>query len=66
VEVRIKTGWKAGELQDVSPEAARAMLADGRATDPRDEEVQDQDQAPPALASTAPPADKGRKGKKGK
>ena len=31
--VRIKYGWKAGQVQDIEPSAARAMLADGRASE---------------------------------
>jgi hypothetical protein len=30
--VRVNYGWKAGQIQDIEPVAARAMLADGRAT----------------------------------
>jgi hypothetical protein len=30
--VRTNYGWKAGQIQDIEPVAARAMLADGRAT----------------------------------
>lgn len=30
--VRVTTGWKAGQIQDIEPTAARLMLADGRAT----------------------------------
>jgi hypothetical protein len=30
--VRVTTGWKAGQIQDIEPSAARAMVADGRAT----------------------------------
>ena len=35
MEVRLQIGRYAGELRDVEPEAAREMIADGRATDPR-------------------------------
>lgn len=30
--VRVNYGWKAGRVEDIEPTAARAMLADGRAT----------------------------------
>jgi hypothetical protein len=35
MQVRLKTGRYAGELQDVRPDCARQMIADGRASDPR-------------------------------
>jgi hypothetical protein len=30
--VRVNFGWKAGQIQDIEPVAARDMLADGRAS----------------------------------
>jgi hypothetical protein len=30
--VRVNLGWKAGQIQDIEPVAARQMLADGRAS----------------------------------
>jgi hypothetical protein len=49
--VRMKTGRSEGELLDVAPEAARAMLADGRAT------YAYADQRPPAEPDCEIPAD---------
>ncbi|GGA80726.1 hypothetical protein GCM10011507_34930 [Edaphobacter acidisoli] len=37
MRIRLKIGRRAGEVVEVSPEAARAMLADGRAVDIRAE-----------------------------
>lgn len=37
MQVRFKIGRRIGEVAEVAPEAARAMIADGRATDYRDE-----------------------------
>ena len=31
MDIRVKIGRRAGEICDIAPEAARAMLADGRA-----------------------------------
>lgn len=47
--VKINFGPRKGELQDVAPEAARALLADGRASWP----VEDQRPAVPAEAPKA-------------
>lgn len=35
MQVLLKVGRYAGELQDVRPDCARQMIADGRAADPR-------------------------------
>jgi hypothetical protein len=35
--VRVLTGRYAGEIRDIRSDAAKQMLADGRATDPYDE-----------------------------
>lgn len=35
MQILLKTGRYAGELQDVRPDCARLMIADGRAADPR-------------------------------
>ncbi len=37
MQVRLKIGRRAGEIVEAAPDAARAMIADGRATDMRDE-----------------------------
>ena len=37
MQIRLHVGRRAGEVVEVAPEAARAMLADGRATDIRAE-----------------------------
>jgi hypothetical protein len=35
MEVRLNIGRYAGDIRDVEPEAARALIAAGNATDPR-------------------------------
>lgn len=39
MEVRLRIGRYAGEIKDVAPDVAKQMIADGRATDPRFEEL---------------------------
>ena len=60
--LKLLTGKYAGEIRDLAPEAARAMLASGRAVDPRTipaDEPQPEPSTPvPALSASSAVAKK--------
>jgi hypothetical protein len=58
--LKINFGSRKGEIQDVAPEAGRALLADGRATWP----TPDQNPAQAAGDSKAPGKPRGRQQRK--
>jgi hypothetical protein len=63
--VLVKVGRYAGELRDIAPEAAHAMIADGRAENPYDLSRKAPAVSEPAAPTEKPSARELRKKKKG-